>query len=79
MLEITVIMILAVILYFISEEVENTYITMYLTVIVTTIAMLIIFCSSINEQQNYITELETKINIYDESYINYAIEDSMMQ
>lgn len=43
------------------------------------IMCLIIFSANVIKKQNYIQNIETKLNIYEQSYNNSVLEDSLSQ
>lgn len=43
------------------------------------IMCLIIFSANVIEKHNYIQNIETKLNIYEQSYDEFALEDSLAQ
>lgn len=51
-----------------------------ITFLIFMISIVIIFTNTdITTQQNYIQNIETKLNIYEQSYNNFVLEDSLRQ
>ena len=50
-----------------------------LVIILFLIIFIIFSIIGMNQQKNTIENLETKLNTYEQSYINYAVEDSIRQ
>lgn len=53
--------------------------SIYVGLIIGIIMCLIIFSFRVNESKNYIQNLEEKLNIYERSYEEYCLEDSIRQ
>lgn len=47
-------------------------------VILTLVALMIIY-ATIDNRENYIQNIETKLNIYEQEYDNFVLEDSLKQ
>ena len=61
------------------DEQVKSFIKDLLIIMLFLIYVIIISIIGLNVQKGKIAELETKLNIYEQSYINYAIEDSIRQ
>ncbi|MCI8362246.1 MAG: hypothetical protein HFJ41_03810 [Clostridia bacterium] len=62
----------------IKIDYKKRYIESCRIIILTLVALMIIY-AKIDDKDNYIQNIETKLNIYEQSYDNFVLEDSLRQ
>lgn len=62
----------------IKVDYRKRYIESCIAIILILIAIMITY-TMIEDKDNYIQNIETKLNIYEQSYNNYVLEDSLKQ